>query len=159
SAQPLRMGVVIAGDLWRLECQPGSVAGVQIRLNEPTSLEQILDKNAYLGGFYVSMGQAEVTDPAGKTYTIKGPGWLQLPVSVSEGERAAPNPPLLAIPKWMAPPTLTTTAQNYSKLFEKRFNLDDAVEMSVPKVADDGNPEISRMATECLALIEDYSSL
>jgi hypothetical protein len=160
SAQALRVGVVIAGDLWRLECQPGSVAGVQIRLNEPTSLEQILDKNAYLGGFYVSMGQAEVTDPAGKKYTVKGPGWLQLPVRpVPEGERAASNPPLLAIPKWMAPPTLTTTAQNYAKLFEKRFSLDDAVEMSVPKVADDGNPEISRLATECLALIEDYSSL
>jgi hypothetical protein len=160
STQPLRVGVVIAGDLWRLECVPGSIAGVQIRLNEPTSLEQILDRSAYLGGFYVSMGQAEVTDSTGKTYTIKGPGWLQLPVrAVAEGEKPASNPPLLAIPKWMGPQTLTTTAQNYSKLFEKRFNFDDAAELSVPKVADDGNPEIARMATEGLGLIEDYGSL
>jgi hypothetical protein len=159
-AAPLRIGVVIAGDLWRLECRPGAVVGVQINLMEPTKLEQLLDKNAYLGAFYVSTGSAAVTDPAGKTATITGPGWLELPLRpAAEGEKPPPNRPLLTIPRWMGPQTSTSTAQKYARLFEKRFSLDDAVELSLPEVASDPNYEIARMATECLGLIEAYGPL
>jgi hypothetical protein len=159
-AAPLRIGVAIAGDLWRLECRPGAVVGAQVNLMEPTKFEQLLDKNAYLGAFYVSMGSATVTDAAGKTVTITGPGWLELPLRpAAEGEKPPPNRPLLAIPRWMGPPTSTPTAQNYARLFEKRFSLDDAIELSIPDVAADGNPEIARMASECLALIEAYGPL
>jgi hypothetical protein len=159
-ASPLRLGVVIAGDHWRLECRPGAVVGAQVNLMEPTKLEQLLDKNAYLGAFYVAMGSATVTDPAGKTVTITGPGWLELPLRpAAEGEKPPANRPLLAIPRWMGPATSTTTAQNYARLFEKRFSLDDAIELSIPEVAADSNPEIARMATECLALIEAYGPL
>jgi len=160
AAEPLRIGVGIAGELWRLEAPPGSVLGVQINLMEPTKLEQALDKNAYLGAFYVSTGAGVVTSPAGKVYPIKGPGWLQLPLRpVPEGEKPPPNPPLLTVPKWMAPQSLTTTAQNYARLFEKKFSLDEAVELSLPDAAADPNPEIARMATECLGLIEAYGPL
>lgn len=160
SADPLRIGVGIAGELWRLEVRPGSILGVQINLMEPTKLEQVLDKNAYLGAIYVSSGTAVATDPSGKSYPIKGPGWLQLPIRpVPEGEKPPQNAPLLTVPRWMAPQTLTTTAQNYARLFEKKFSLDDAVELSLPEVAADPNPEIARMATECLGLIEAYGPL
>jgi hypothetical protein len=159
-AASLRLGVVIAGDLWRVECRPGAVVGVQINLMEPTKLEQVFDSNAYLGAFYVSMGSAAVTDPTGKTVTINGPGWLELPLRpVAVGEKPPPNRPLLTVPRWMGPQTSTTTAQNYARLFEKRFVLEDAVELSIPEVAADPNPEIARMATECLALIEAYGPL
>jgi hypothetical protein len=159
SPEPLRMGVGIAGELWRLEAPSGSVVGVRIDLLEPNKLDQGLDKNAYLGAFYVSTGAADVTSPAGTVYPIKGPGWLQLPLRpVAEGERA-PQTALTAVPKWMAPQALSPTAQNYARLFERKFSLDDSVELSLPDVAADPNPEIARMATECLGLIEAYGPL
>lgn len=160
AADPLRIGVGIAGELWRVEVRPGSTCGIQISPMEPTKLEQVLDKNAYLGAFYVASGGVAITDPAGKTYELKGPNWLQLPLraDAADGEKTAQNP-LLRIPAWLGPQTATSTAQNYARLFERKFKLDDAVELSLPEVAGDPNPEIARMATECLGLIEAYGPL
>jgi hypothetical protein len=159
AADPLRLGVGIAGDLWRVEVPPGATLGVQINLMEPTKLEQELDKNAYMGAFYVSTGAGLVTNPAGKEHLTKGPGWLELPQRpVPEGEKPQ-NRPLIQIPKWMTPEPLTKNAQNYSRIFASKFSLDDAVELSIPDVAEDANPEIARLATECLGLIEAYGPM
>jgi hypothetical protein len=159
SAEPLRMGVGIAGDLWRLEVRPGALCGMQVNLREPTKLEQELDKNAYDGGFYVaSGGTAVITDPAGRTHEIKGPDWLELPLLAGADGKPAKKRRLESL-KWMEPPVVSTTVQNYARLFEKRFSPDDAVELSVPEVAGDTNPKISQMATECLGLIEAYAPL
>jgi hypothetical protein len=160
AAGPLRLGVGIAGELWRVEAPPGTVVGVQINLMEPTKLEQELDNNAYMGAFYVSTGAALLVSPGGKEYSIRGPGWLELPLRlVPEGEKPTQNRPLMLIPKWMTPEPLTKNAQNYSRIFASKFSLDDAVELSIPDVAEDANPEIARLATECLGLIEAYGPL
>ncbi len=159
SAEPLRMGVGIAGELWRLEVRPGALCGVQVNLREPTKLEQELDKNAYDGGFYVAAGGTAVaTDPAGRTHEIKGPDWLELPFLAGADGKPAKKRRLESL-KWMEPPVLSTTVQNYARLFEKKFSPDDAVELSIPEVAGDSNPKISQMATECLGLIEAYGPL
>jgi hypothetical protein len=159
SADPLRMGVAIAGELWRLDVGPGARCGVQVNLREPFKIEEGSDKNAYDGGFYVAAGgTATVTDPAGKTHEIKGPDWVELPLLAGADGKPARKRPLESL-KWMEPPALSTTLQNYSKLFEKRFSPDDAVELSIPEVAGDSNPKISQMATECLGLIDAYAPL
>lgn len=152
SAVPLRIGVGIAGELWRLEVQPNTICGVQVNPMEPTKFEQVLDKNAYDGGFYVASGVAIVTDPAGGVHEIKGADWLELPL-LSDKRR------LEIVPKWLVPQTASVTDLNRAKKFASKFSLDDAVELSIPEVAADPNPEISRLATECLALIEAYGPL
>lgn len=162
AADPLRIGVGIAGELWRLEVRPGSTCGIQVSPMEPTKLEQVVDKIAYFGAFYVASGSVAITDPAGKTSELKGPNWLQVQFPIrpdaADGEKTPPSP-LLRVPAWLGPQTTTSTAQNYARLFERKFKLDDAVELSLPEVAGDPNPEIARMATECLSLIEAYGPL
>ena len=161
-AAPLRIGVGIAGELWRLEVRPGGACGVQVNLLEPTKFEQPLDRNAYLGAFYASAGAiVVVTDPAGHSHELNGPDWLELPLlGAADGDgKAIKKRRLEIMPKWMGPPSLTSQEQTYLRLFEKKFNLEEAVELSVPEVASDSNPKISQMATECLGLIGAYGPL
>jgi hypothetical protein len=99
-----------------------------------------------------------VTDPAGRTHEIKGPDWLELPLLAGTDGKPAKKRRLESL-KWMEPPVVSTTVQNYARLFEKKFSPDDAVELSIPEVAGDPNPKISQMATECLGLIEAYGPL
>lgn len=161
-AAPLKIGVGIAGELWRLEVRPGGACGVQVNLLEPTKFEQPLDRNAYLGAFYASVGgNVVITDPAGRTHELNGPDWLELPLlggADSDG-KAIKKRRLEIMPKWMGPSALTSQEQTYLRLFEKKFSLDEAVELSLPEVASDSNPKISQMATECLGLVGAYGPL
>lgn len=161
-AGPLRIGVGIAGELWRVEVRPGGACGVQVNLLEPTKFEQPLDRNAYLGAFYASAGaNVVVTDPAGRTHELNGPDWLELPLLGATDADGKPikKRRLEIMPKWTGPPSLTSQEQTYLRLFEKKFNLEEAVELSVPEVASDSNPKISQMATDCLGLIGAYGPL
>ena len=153
-ASPLRIGVVIAGELWRVELTSGTTLGVRVDLLEPTKFEQALDKDAYFGAFYVAAGgNASIIDPAGKVHEIKGLDWLELPLLAdADGKPARPRR-LDELPKWMAPPSLSSTDQNYARLFERKFTLNEAVELSIPEVAADPIFKVSQMATECLGLI------
>jgi hypothetical protein len=160
--ESLRMGVGIAGELWRLEIRAGGACGVQVNLLEPTKFEEALDRNAYLGAFYASAGASVVvTDPAGRTHELNGPDWLELPLlGPGDGDgKQVKKRRLEFLPKWMGPPALTSTEQNAGRLFERKFSLDEAVELSVPEVASDPNPRISQLATECLGLIGAYGPL
>jgi hypothetical protein len=94
-------------------------------------------------------------------HELNGPDWLELPLlGATDGDgKAIKKRRLEIMPKWMGPPSLTSQEQTYLRLFEKKFNLDEAVELSVPEVASDSNPKISQMATECLGLIGAYGPL
>ncbi|HLJ11972.1 MAG TPA: hypothetical protein VKU82_12325 [Planctomycetaceae bacterium] len=161
AADSLRLGVAIAGELWRLAIQPGATCGVQVNLMEPPKIEDAVDKNSYLGAIYVVGGTAVVTDPAGHEIEIKGTRFLQLPLLAgtdAEGPRQTTK--LDSVPSWLGGQTLTPTAQNYARIFEKKFTLKDSIELSIPEVvADPPNPEIARLATECLGLVEDFGPL
>lgn len=160
---PLTMGVAIRGDLWTLAVNlPGTVCGVDVSPREPTKFEQEPGKDAYFGGVYVAAGGVRLTDAAGATFEVNAGQWLQLPLTArQEGDEKIPPAAqsLLAVPKWLSPSTPTATARQYARLFEKKFDLTEPVELSIPAVASDGNPEISRLATECLSLIEAYGPL
>ncbi len=141
SAQPLRIGVAIAGDLWRLDCQPGSVAGVQNPAQRAHPSWNRFSTRMPIWGLLRFDGTGRGDRPGRQNVPDQRTGLAA--VACTSGSRREKRPRRVLRswrPEWMGPQTLTTTAQNYSKLFEKRFNLDDAVELSVPKVADDGNP-------------------
>jgi hypothetical protein len=158
AALNLRIG--IAGELWRLELQPGAACGVMVKPLEPTKLVENPDRNFFEGAFYVTGGIAVITDPAGQPHEIKGPDWLELPLPVPDADGKLPKKrPLLVVPKWMGPQTLGPVLQSKAAVFEKKFRMDEAVELSVPGISEDPNPLISQMATECLGLIEAYGPL
>jgi hypothetical protein len=160
AAASLNMRIGIAGELWRLELQSSATCGVSIKPLEPTKLVENPDRNSYEGAFYVTGGIAVITDPAGQAHEIKGPDWLELPLAIADAEgKLTRKRPLLVVPKWMGSQTLSSIMQGKAAVFEKKFVLDEAVELSVPEIAADANPQISQMATECLGLIEAYGPL
>jgi hypothetical protein len=156
----LNLRIGIAGELWRLELQSGAACGITVRPLEPTKLIENPDRNSYDGAFYVTDGIAVITDPAGQAHEIKGPDWLELPLAVADADGKLPKKrPLLVVPKWMGPQTLSSIVQSKAAVFEKKFVMNEAVELTVPAIAADANPMISQMATECLGLIEAYGPL
>ena len=159
-AAALRIAVAISGELWLLELRPGTILGVRVDPMEPTKFEQPPDKNAYFGAFYVGAGgSAAITDPAGVVHEIKGLDWLELPLLASADGKAPKKRRLDELPKWMGPPSLSSTDQNYARLFKAKFTLNEAVELSIPEVAADPIPKVSQLATECLGLIGAYGPL
>lgn len=152
NSEPLPVGVAIGGELWQFILEPGALCGVEMTPNEPTKFEQELQKDDYAGGIYVGSGKVTVVDPAGKKSPLTGPAWIKLPVT-------GKNPPLITLPKWMGTQSLTSTEKQYARLFEKKFIIDEAVDLSLPAVADNTNPILSRLATEALGLIDAYGPL
>ncbi|MBI3864030.1 MAG: hypothetical protein HY290_19265 [Planctomycetia bacterium] len=157
---PLNLRIGVAGELWRLELQSGATCGLMLKPKEPSKLVENPDRNSYEGAFYVVGGIAVITDPVGQAHEIKGPDWLELPLAVADADGKLPKKrPLLVVPNWMGPQKLSSTLQSKATVFEKKFALDEAVELTVPELAADANPLISHMATECLGLIEAYGPL
>jgi hypothetical protein len=160
---PLRIGVILSGETWLFELQPGTTVGIDFVPVEPTGFERDPAKGDYSGGIYVATGGATIVDPFGRGTEISGRGWLKFPVRAPAGEGAgnapASNPPLITLPKWMGQTTPPSAERQSARLFEKKFKLDERIELSLPAVADDPNAVMARMATDCLGLIEDYRAL
>ncbi|MFN0051934.1 MAG: hypothetical protein ACKV0T_07065 [Planctomycetales bacterium] len=150
--RPLRLAVYLADQLWQVELSPGSTCGIEVIPFEPTKFEQELPTAGPHGGIYVGEGKVALVRPGGGDVTINGRGWLQLP---PVGE----NPPLLALPRWLEPQTLLRAEKQSFLQFEKKFSRDEAIDLSLPAVADDHNPILARLATECLGLLENYGPL
>ena len=151
-SKPLNVGVGISGEVWQFALESGALCGVEVIPNEPTKFEQELQKDDYAGGIYVGSGKVTVVDPSGRKSPLTGPAWIKLPAN-------GKNPPLITLPKWMGPQSLTSTEKQYARLFEKKFSVDEAVDLSLPAVAENPNAILSRMATEALGLIDAYGPL
>ncbi|MBS0266010.1 MAG: hypothetical protein JSS02_29025, partial [Planctomycetes bacterium] len=156
----LSLRVAIAGEIWKVQLPTTAQCGVSIKPIEPTRLPETADKNAYDGGFYIAGGTAVITDPAGQVHEVQGGDWLELPLSgPGAANERPPHRELREIPKWMGPLTMSSIAQSKAAVFEKKFVRDEAIELSLPSIAEDPNPYISHMATDCLGLIEAYGPL
>jgi hypothetical protein len=160
---PLRVGMIISGESWLFELQPGTTVGIDFVPVEPTGFERDPVKGDYSGGIYVAAGNATIVDPYGRGTGFSGRGWLKFPVRApaSDGAEKPPasNPPLITLPKWMGQTTPLSAERQAARIFEKKFKLDEPVELSLPALADDPNAIMARMATDCLGLIEAYRAL
>jgi hypothetical protein len=153
---PLRIVLGIAGELWKLELRPGTVVGVRVDPLEPKKFEQPPDKNDYLGAFYVAAGgSASITDPGGIVHELKGLDRLDLPLlaATEPGGKSGRIRQVSELPKWIGPPNLSPSDQNYARLFALKFSFKEAVELSIPEVTEDPIPKVSQLATDCLGLI------
>jgi hypothetical protein len=159
-SKPINLRIGIAGELWRLELQAGAACGVMIRPIEPDKIVVADNRISYEGAFYVTDGAAIITDPDGQNHEVKGPDWLEVPLPVPNANgKLPPKRPLFVAPKWMGPQQLSSIMQSKAVVFERKFVMDEAVELSVPIIAEAADPLLSRWATECLGLIEAYGPL
>jgi len=160
------LGIAVGDELWRVELTPAETrCGIEIIPPQPNQLEQELGKNAYTGGLYVASGSVRFTDGSGRVRVVELPS----PISLAPKDRAAaanpeipaqsPLPPVL--PVWVdkSEKRTSSTFRRYANLFEKEFEVDQPTSFIVPAMVKDPRPQISEMATKCLALTGNYTSL
>ena len=100
----------------------------------------------------------------GKTATIEGPGFLPITsdaaanVKNSEIGRASQ----LVLPDWLEPDPKRAAAKlkrPYNIPFEKEFDADQPLLLSMPAVVSNPRPAISELAVKCLALTDSHEPL
>ena len=159
----ISVGLSVRGESWRIELlTPDTVCGVEVAPKEPNQFEQDLGPNSYTGGVFVSTGGARLIDAKGHEEVISGPGWYELTPDVRMGSKEgdqAPPPPLLTVPQWMTPQPPSLLVKQYSKPFEKLFEIGQPAESSIASVVRDRRPKLSQLAVECLGLIEAHEDL
>lgn len=153
-APPLKLGIVLGDATWKFEIESGTICGIDLVPREVSKFEQPPAKSDISGGIFVSSGGAAVTDPEGSTTYLHAPVWLKLPAAAH-----ATADKLLAIPQWLNRQSLGGVWEQLARQFEKRFPIDGAIGLSLPAVAEDPNPLLSKLATDCLGLIEAYRPL
>ncbi len=163
--QQVVLAVKVHGELWNLVLAAGTVCGIEIDRREPEKFEGDFGKNAYTGGVYVVEGTVRFNDEMGHEETINTQGWLSLTpkdrMEAHDSENPIRRPPLLKIPYWLNPnakPT-SSTPRRYRKLFEKEFDPEQPILLSVPTIVKSSRTSISELAVKCLALTGNYAPL
>jgi hypothetical protein len=171
--QPIAIGLKVRGELWQIVLHSSdAVFGVEAQPGEPIQFEQSVVPAVSNLTFYAAAGEIRLTNGI-ESQVLIGPATLPIPLNrpaVGEPQAgAAPNEnaqPLAAItnpdtplPKWLAGGTMSAAVKQYARQFEREFDESNPVRLSIGGTKGDKNPELSRLAVECLALITDYSAL
>jgi hypothetical protein len=169
NSQPIAIGLKVRGELWQIVLRSSdAVFGVEAQPGEPVQFEQSAVPAVANLTFYASAGEVHLTNGIEQQMLI-GPTTLPVP-SPRAAPTAAPPPALpqaavaianseLPLPRWLSGPAMSTAVKQYARLFEKEFEESNPVRLSIGGTKDHKNPELSRLAVECLALISDFSSL
>jgi hypothetical protein len=159
---PLQFALEVHGEAWVLELATAdAVCGVEITLREPNRFEQDLGENSYTGGVYVLAGTVNIIDAAKQRQVLTGPDWFPLTPEVRRTATELNKPEFRAgsLPKWLGPASQSPAARQYAKPFEKEFDVNETVDVSIAGFVSDRRPELSRLAVDCLGLVGAYSAL
>ena len=147
---------------WLLKItDPETSCGINVLPIQPTSLEHKVSANSYYGKIYVATGSIQITDAEGTALDLTMGSSTPLIASFSKAKEAGDNkkgtrtlPPLTTQPEWLeytktAPSQIT---RKYARLFEKEFDIDQSVSMTVPPLLSDHRPKIAELSVLCLSL-------
>ncbi len=157
--EPILIGLNVRGQPAQLTLiGPGTMCGIEAeqRLpqgHRPDPLLTVPD-----GGLYVISGQAALSWSGGDAVEVGSDvGWAAWPVPPN-ALVAGPQRP---IPNWLTPEGIpqTNADRKWVQMFEKEFNVDQSVEMSIPSLVADRREMISAYATSTLGLIDDLPML
>ena len=157
--------------LWRLELlTEETLCGIEIVPREPETFEQFQGNSGYDGVLYVAQGSVKIADGIETVRIVNAHHSLSLspekPIdqpddSPEEGSPAIATATPTSPPNWLTtnPRIVSSTIHRYANLFEKEFEMDQSISLSVPALIRDSRPRISQMAVECLALTQHPESL
>jgi hypothetical protein len=63
------------------------------------------------------------------------------------------------VPDWLADKKSPGSTNSYAKIFEKEFDFEEPVSVSLTNAVKDRRPEFSRLAVACLALVGDHQGM
>jgi hypothetical protein len=161
----LPITLLLYGQRTRLElASDDAVCGIEVHRHEPTKFETDLAEPGFMASLHVARGAVRFINAEGKTATIEGPGFLPITsdaaanVKNSEIGRASQ----LVLPDWLEPDPKRAAAKlkrPYNIPFEKEFDADQPLLLSMPAVVSNPRPAISELAVKCLALTDSHEPL
>ncbi|MBC7818690.1 MAG: hypothetical protein IAG10_17510 [Planctomycetaceae bacterium] len=161
----LPITLMLYGRRTRLElATDDAVCGLEVRRHEPTHFETDLEAPGFTASLHVARGSVRFINVDGKAATIEGPGFLPITSDAaanmknSEIGRASQ----LVLPDWLEPDPKRAAAKlkrPYNIPFEKEFDADQPLLLSMPAVVSNPRPAISELAVKCLALTDSHEPL
>ncbi|HLQ44496.1 MAG TPA: hypothetical protein VK137_07200, partial [Planctomycetaceae bacterium] len=161
----LSIAIALRGQRHRLElASDDALCGLEVRRREPFHFEIEPDAPGYSAALHVARGTVRFTKPGGKTATIEGPGFLPITIDLtatvknSEIGRASQLVP----PDWLEGDPKRAAAKQkrlYNTAFQKEFDSEQPLLLSVPAIVNNPRPAISELAVKCLALTDSYQPL
>ena len=158
------MSLSVGGELWRLELlSADTICGVEIIPGQPNQLEQSSEEIHYTGKLYVAAGSVRFADGKKRVRVINESEWIALSASDRDSDEAEgpAGRVLLTLPDWLdqEPKPLSSIHRRYATLFEKEFDDEQPVALSIPALIKDPRPRISELAVKCLTVTGSYEPL
>ena len=157
--EPISIGLSIRGQNAQIALnEPGTMCGIEVEQRVPFGRRPDPLLLVPGGGLYVTSGNVAFSWNGGPAVNVGADvGWAGWPVP--------PNPmvagPQRPIPNWLTPEGIPQTNADRKgvQMFEKEFNVDQTVDMSIPSLVMDRREMISTYATSTLGLVDDIPML
>lgn len=164
-AKSLAIAIVLRGQRHLLElASDDALCGLEVRRREPTHFETEPEAPGYSASLHVPRGIVRFTTAEGKISTVEGPGFLPLTADVAANVKASEigRASQLIMPDWLEPdPKRAATKQKrlYNTPFEKEFDPEQPLSLSVPAIVNNPRPALAELAVKCLAVTDSYQPL
>lgn len=153
----LPITVIFYGQQARLElASNNAVCGIEVRRSEPNNFEVEPAAPGFTASLHVAQGTVRFTTADGKTATVEGPGFLPITSGATANEKRSEieRASLLILPDWLEPDpkrAATKLKRPYNAAFEKEFDAEQLLQLSLPAVVNHPRPALSELAVKCLA--------
>ena len=163
--QALAITIALRGQQHLLELMSDdALCGLEMHRREPTHFEIEPEAPGFTAGLHVSRGIVRWTPPEGKPVTIEGQGFVAVTADSSANIKTSEigRPSQMVSPEWLEPdPKRYASKQKrlYNTTFEKEFDINQALLLSLPAIINSPRPAISELAVKCLSLTDSYQPL
>lgn len=153
------------GRATRLElASDDAVCGIEVRRREPIRFESELEAPGFSAALHVASGVVRFTGWDGQTVTLQGPSFLPITEDATPTEKKSElgRASQLVLPDWLEPDPKRAAAKlkrPYNIAFEKEFDAEQPLLLSLPAVVHHPRPAISELAVKCLALTDSFAPL
>lgn len=161
----LPITLMLNGRQTRLElASDNAVCGIEVHRREPNRFETEPDAPGFTAALHVAQGTVRFTGSSGKSVTLEGPAFLPITDGVVANERKSEigRASQLILPDWLEPDAKRAGSKikrPYNAAFEKEFDAEQLLQLSLPAVVNNPRPAISELAVKCLALTDSYIPL
>ena len=141
-----------------------AVCGLEVHRHEPKRFETDLEVPGFTASLHVSRGRVRFVNVDGKVATVEGPGFLPITSDAAANVKNSEigRPSQLVLPDWLEPDPKRAASKNkrpYNLVFEKEFDVEQPLLLSMPAVVSNPRPAISELSVKCLALTDSYEPL
>ena len=161
-SEPTTLELHLAQSRWLISLSGDAVLGLETTPPVATRFEQRAGVDPGRGGLHLARGRADLVRLGDEEFAIELRGPASLAIPLERPAESTPRPQVATTwqhPDWLSPAKPTGGSRNPVALFTRSFSADDAVEMTLPPLANDANPRLAEFATQCLALIGNVPEL